>query len=326
MKHAPLWKAGLLALVIVLLFFTFWEYHLRSQGLGISYDDGGPLWSDKRSQVYVPSDKATVFIGSSRHKFDLDIHTWQSVTGEKAIQLAFEGTSPLLALDDLANDTLFKGKLVIDVTEGLMFSLAPYYAMRIKGALGYYKKMTPTQRFSFQVNHVLESQLVFLDKDFFSLHALLSKKIPARKGFMGEPDFPVEFGRVTFDRQDKMTDRFVHDTTLQNKVKGIWGLLSKMAASAPPPAKQQIDSIFAVVKTDIDKIRSRGGQVLFVRSPSTGPFREGEKMAFPRQLFWDRILASTGSPGIHFDDYPSLSQFQCPEFSHLTPADAVTYT
>ena len=59
---------------------------------------------------------------------------------------------------------------------------------------------------------------------------------------------------------------------------------------------------------------------------SSGPFREGEKKVFPRERFWNRILDSTGAPGIHFEDYPSLSHFQCPEFSHLTPSDAIVYT
>lgn len=327
MKHSPLRNAAILAVLIVVIFFSFWEYHLRSQGLGISYDDGKEFWTNKRATIYEPANKATVFIGSSRHKYDLDIATWQSLTGERAIQLAFEGTSPIPALDDLANDTLFKGKLVIDVTEGLTFSPLPFNLKRINDALAYRKKITPAQRFGFQVNHVLESQFVFLDRDFFSLNALLNKSgIPPRAGVYGDLDFPVEFGRVNFERQDKMTEKFTRDTSLQNKVKDIWASIGKMNAMGPPPTQAHFDSIFSVIKTDVEKIRSRGGQILFVRSPSTGPFREGEKKAFPREKFWDRILTSTGSQGIHFEDYPSLAHFQCPEFSHLTPADAIVYT
>src|SRR5471030_86451 len=108
MTNSSLRNAALLALVLTIVFFSYWEYHLRSKGLGISYDDGPELWTNKRSEVYLPADKATVFIGSSRHKYDIDINTWQSVTGERAVQLAFEGTSPMPALDDLANDSLFK--------------------------------------------------------------------------------------------------------------------------------------------------------------------------------------------------------------------------
>ncbi len=327
MTHSSLRNAALLALVLIIVFCTSWEYHLRSKGLGISYDDGPELWSAKRSQVYLPADKATVFIGSSRHKFDIDINTWQSVTGERAIQLAFEGTSPMPALDDLANDSLFKGKLICDITEGLVFNTSPGSVERISKSLAYRKKITPAQQFGFRVNQLLESQFVFLDRDFYSLNAMLQRTgIPPRKGVMDEPYFPIEFGRVTSDRQDQMTESFIKDTTLLNKVKAIWGLYSKMAAQAGPETPKAIDSIFAVIKKDVDKIRSRGGTVLFVRSPSSGPYRQGEKMVFPREKLWNRILSTTGVPGIHFEDYPSLAKFQCPEFSHLTPSDAVIYT
>ncbi len=82
-------------LLIVFVAVISWELYLRNKGVTKAYDDGPPLWSDKRAMVYEPADKATVFIGSSRIKYDLDIDTWQTITGEKAIQLAVEGSSPL---------------------------------------------------------------------------------------------------------------------------------------------------------------------------------------------------------------------------------------
>ncbi|MEJ7674682.1 MAG: hypothetical protein WKF59_18780 [Chitinophagaceae bacterium] len=128
----------------------------------ISYDDGDALWADKRAKVYETSDKATVLIGSSRNKFDLDIETWQSITGEKAIQLAFEGASPLPVLHNLANDTKFRGKLLIDVTEGLFFGLSSPRGVRVKVCVGiYYKDVTPAQRFSFKVNHIIRISIDF---------------------------------------------------------------------------------------------------------------------------------------------------------------------
>ena len=326
MESKNLAKAGLLTLLLVTIFVVSWELYLRSKGVTIAYDDGSELWSNKRAKVYAPSDEATVFIGSSRNKFDLDIDTWRSVTGEDAIQLAFEGASPLPILDDLAADPKFKGKLMIDVTEGLFFGLSSFNRGRVIDGIKYYKEQTPAQKFSFKVNHILESQFVFLDKDYLSLNGLLSKAVPPRPGVYPGPDFPMEFGRVTFDRQTKMTDRFVSDTNLQNKVKGIWGTFGKMAATMPRPTAAQIDSIFMTVKNDIDKIKARGGQIVFVRTPSTGPFLMGEKMGFPREKYWNRLLALTSCPGIHFEDYPALANFHCPEFSHLSPSDAIVYT
>jgi len=125
MNNTPFVKAGILAIILVAISIGSWELHLRNSGLKPTYDDGECLWSDKRAQVYKPIDQATVFIGSSRNKYDLDIATWESLTGDKVIQLAKEGTCPLPILDDLADDVNFKGKLVIDVTEGLFFSTSP---------------------------------------------------------------------------------------------------------------------------------------------------------------------------------------------------------
>jgi hypothetical protein len=49
-------------------------------------------------------------------------------------------------------------------------------------------------------------------------------------------------------------------------------------------------------------------------------------MGFPRTAYWDKLLAVTQCPGIHFKDYPAIANFICPEFSHLTPNDAVIFT
>src|SRR5581483_9285896 len=87
-----------------------------------------------------------------------------------------------------------------------------------------------------------------------------------------------------------------------------------------------LDSLMNSVKKDIDQIRSRGGQVIFLRTPSTGPFWMGENMGYPRSDYWDRLLTATDCQGIHFTDYPAIANFECPEFSHLKPSDAVIFT
>ncbi|MEO6734655.1 MAG: hypothetical protein ABIN01_25765 [Ferruginibacter sp.] len=320
-------KAGLLAVILVSATLISWEIHLRNQGRGISYDDSGSLWSEKRKQVYEAIDKATVFIGSSRIKYDLDIPTWQNITGDHAIQLANVGSSPRPVLDNLAEDQHFKGKLVIDVTEFLFFAQAPFVDKTPKENIDYYKKETPAQKFSFAVNHVLESNLFFLDKEEYSLNALLAgTKIPNRTDVYEFPDFPAGFTPVTFDRQSYMTDRFVNDSNSVNQVTRVWAMFGKMSEKMPPVTNAAIDGIIASVKTACDKIRARGGQVIFVRTPSSGPLLAMERMAFPREKFWNKLLAATGCQGIHFEDYPPIAKFECPEFSHLSVPQAVSFT
>ena len=326
MESKNLAKACILTLTLVIVFVVSWELFLRSKGFETSYYDDPSLWSHKREMVYEPADKATVFIGSSRIKFDLDIDTWETITGDHAIQLACVGSTPVPLLEDLANDKKFKGKLVVDVTEGLFFSSSDGNARRPNENMKYYKEQTPAQRGSFYINHVLESQFVFLDKEWLSLNELLNKlDVPERSGVYTFPGFPSDFGRVKFSRQEYMTDKLVADTNIANKVKSIWGSFRKMSKE-PPASGAKLDSMLMVVKNCVNKIKARGGQVMFVRTPSSGAFLMGEKMGFPREKYWDRILAVTNCHGIHFEDYPAIAHFVCPEFSHLSQSDAIVFT
>ncbi len=327
MNAPSLVKAGLLTVVLVIIAVASWEIYLRNKGFETTFYDDPALWTHKRDMVYEPADKATVFIGSSRIKFDLDQPTWESITGNHAIMLACVGSNPIPLLEDLANDDKFKGRLVVDVTEGLFFSLMPRSTETPMGNLKYCKERTPAQTASFHINRVLESQFVFLDKEWHSLNAQLGQlDIPDRKGVYNFHGFPPGFGRVKFNRQEYMTDQFSADTVEQNKVKGIWDMFRQMSKD-PPVSGAKLDSILNTVKIAVDKIKARGGEVMFVRTPSSGPYYAfGESKAFPREKYWDRILAITNSPGIHFKDYPAIADFTCPEFSHLSRTDAIVFT
>lgn len=319
-------KAGILAVFIIVIVVVCWEIHVRNKGFDRSFDDEGALWSDKRSMVYEPAEKATVFIGSSRIKFDLDIPTWESITGDHAIQLACVGSTPLPVLQHLADDNRFKGKLVIDVTEVLFFSTSPNNAETPVKNIKYYKDETPAQWAGFNIDHLLESQFAFLDKDRLSLNAALAGlHLPNRPGVFEFPAFPPGFGRVKYNRQEYMTDRFVHDTAQQNQVRAIWDFVRSISKE-PPASGAKLDSLFDIVKKSVDKIRARGGKVIFVRTPSSGPFLMGEKKGYPREHYWNRLLAYTNCTGIHFEDYPVMAHFACPEFSHLSQEDAIVFT
>ena len=324
--NTPLVKAAVLTLVLVTTTLVSWEFYVRNNDFDPSYDDGPPLWAHTRKMVYEDADKSTVFIGSSRNKFDIDIDTWENATGDHAIQLACVGSTPIPVLENLANDKNFKGKLIIDVTEGLFFSTSPNNSHRPLDAIKYYKEETPAQKASFHLNHLLESQFAFLDKERLSLNAELDNLgIPNRAGVFEPPVFASGFGRSKFNRQDYMTDKFLADTNQQNQQRGIWALFGRMSKD-PPVSGKKLDSILASVKMYTDKIKARGGQIIFVRTPSSGPYLMGESKGFPREKYWDRILAVTGCPGIHFADYPAIAHFECPEFSHLNKSDAIIYT
>ncbi|MDQ3552575.1 MAG: hypothetical protein M3413_13740 [Bacteroidota bacterium] len=324
MKTNHFAKAGILMLLIVAAFIFCWEVYWRSRDFTVSYDDGKVLWADHRAKVY--EEKATVFIEASRIKFDLDIPTWETLTGEKAVQLSMVGSNPRPLLHDLANDPNFKGRLVIDVTEPLFFSVNPGREKSPKEAIAFYKTYSPSQKFSTIINNVLESQLVFLDQEKFSTNALLKDlELKNRDGVRERAVFPKEFASNYKSRQAYMTEPFLKDTALINRQIEAWKKSDALMRN-PGVSGDSLQQIFIQVKTSIDKIRARGGDVIFVRTPSSGGYIETENFVYPREKYWDQMLAFTNSNGIHFTDYPVTAKMICPEWSHLSTKDAILYT
>ena len=321
-------RAGWITIGLTLLIFLGLEFYLRNNGYNISFDDSESLFSNSRRKVYLPKDDATVLIGSSRMKYDLSTETWNKETGETAVQLANVGSSPTPVLKDLANDENFKGKLIIDATEGLFFDIAGWSYSRPNEMLKYCQNETPSQRFGYYINDVLESNLVFLDKESFSLNALLSYSniVPPRSGIREFPPYPVNFSRLTRDRMQYMDDGFIKDSSQYNAMRRVWMGLAMEGSKRPPIPENMIDSFLLDTKVFIDKIKARGGDVIFIRPPSSGPLWQGEQMGFPRDKFWDKTLRLTNCKGIHFADYPETSKFDCPEYSHITKTDATIYT
>ncbi|HEX6223501.1 MAG TPA: hypothetical protein VFZ52_03785 [Chryseolinea sp.] len=328
METRYLVQTSILTLALVIATIVSLEMYWRVRGFTPTYNDDKVLWSTTRKQVYKPADEATVFIGGSRIKFDLDVPTWEKLTGEKAIQLAIVGTPGRLILRDLANDKNFKGKLIIDVAEAQFFSF-PDSARRdrlAREALAYHYDETPAQKASAYINYFLESRLVFLEEGKYGLTSLLNDlKLTNRPGVNVSPGVftPKEFGVVDFNRQTSITPMFLANPKLQQRQKEFWTRGIKMAS----PIKGDTLHIFLEqTKKAIEKIRARGGTIVFVRPPSDGPYIEMENRLYPRQKYWDYLLEYTNIPGIHYADYPGTANLICAEWSHLSRQDAAIYT
>ena len=90
--------------------------------------------------------------------------------------------------------------------------------------------------------------------------------------------------------------------------------------------KEAIETRFRDTISAVQKIRGRGGKVVFVRLPVSGGLKILEDQTTPRNQIWDPLLQGTGAPGIYFEDYPELASFSCPEWSHLSAGDSVEFS
>lgn len=318
-------RAALIALVVFALGLLAWEAHWRAFGVEPGYTNSDGQWATQRRRIDRGEGDATVIIGSSRLLFDTNLDVWERLAGERPIQLALEGTSPMFALEDLAADPDFTGRLLVDATPSLFFS---GYAMR-GDVLQHYRDETPAQRASEWLGMRLEPHFAFLDPDFALFTVLERQPWPARAGV---PDY-IDVRKLAVhghDRDTRMWAKVERDPAYRAHAQRIW---AQFFNAPPPPGMETPEKARARVQEQIERaaravatLRARGVDVVFVRPPSNGPFLAFENRTMPREHTWEPLLARTGAPGIHFEDHASMQGLELPEWSHLSARDAERYT
>lgn len=317
-------KAALLAGALALLLAAVWEAGARYHGYDTWYVDTPGLWALERKQLDTVGNDAVAFIGSSRTLFDMDLAHWREATGRETIQLAVVGTSPRLFLEEIATKTDFAGLVMVGVTPPLFFTERGGFQEFV---LDYYRDESPSEKIGQWLAMRLETRLAFLERDNLPLPEILENQAwwPESREGVYDPYWQVwKLEVVGPGRDTRLWDRVVYDQAYRDKATETWSrfLLERRDMPPPPPA----DEAIADVRPFIEKIRARGGEVAFIRLPSNGPFREAENRGFPREQYWDRLIAETGSVGIHFEDYPQLQSYVIPEWSHLRADEAERYT
>ncbi|GJL77406.1 MAG: hypothetical protein NPINA01_03950 [Nitrospinaceae bacterium] len=323
-------RLSLLSLILTLVLTFCWEWYCRHLGYAPTLNDTEDLWASRR--VLVAEDPSrTVLIGASRMLFDFDMDVYEKEMGERPLQLATVGTNPGPYLEDLADQPGFKGTVIVGVVPKLFFAPGGPPVKSPENHLKRYREWSPAQKMGHHLGMFLERRLAFLQQEDLTLtQLLLSLKIPDRPKAKTPPELPPYFYEVDGERQGGMTDLAEKDVKLQKRIQQIWLTLfaspKKDGDKIGDEKKKPADTILENTRGYIDKIRARGGKVVFVRFPSTGKLRELEAKTNPREKYWDRIFEFTGAPGIHFEDHPQLMGFDCPEWSHLTKKDAALFT
>jgi hypothetical protein len=322
------WGAILLAaMVMAALMLGAWEWHWRSFGVEPGIANSDALWATQRRRIdHGEGDGATVLIGSSRMLFDLQLPVWQKLSGTRPIQLALEGTSPMFALEDLADDPNFRnGRLLVGVAPDIFFSGFAYRA----NVLEYFHKQSPSQRIGQWLSmHFVEPFLAFDDPDY-ALPTVLERQDwwPVRPGMHPRKGVRKLMVVVDEDRASHIWDKLEKDPAYAALAQSIWAQHFAMPPGESPAALQKgADEQIERAAKAVAKLRRRNVEVIFVRTPSAGKYLAFEDKVFPRAKTWDLLLAKTGAPGVHFQDHPELQGFWLPEWSHLAAGDAVRFT
>lgn len=314
---------GWLVLVLVVAAVAAWEWKMRTLGLRAGdLGDSKSQWAVERRKVAAGEHDNVVIIGSSRILFDTDLSAWQEMTGRRPIQLALPGTNPRPHLKDLAENSDFSGLLVVGVTPDIFFTDWPGIPL-FAGLTDFWKDETPSQRFGNLLWVELQRGLAFLDESY-RLGTLIDRSLALtdREGVRGPQRDVWKLSESLDGRQTTMWPRLETDEFLRDHARWVWGPFS----GEPLLEDADVARICEETHRHVEMIRARGGEVVFVRSPSAGLYLESEERGQPRARSWEPLLRTTGAFGIHFEDYPEMRNLDVPEWSHLSKASATRFT
>jgi hypothetical protein len=327
------WRGMTVVAVLIVCAATFaWELYVRSIGYTPTLNDTEDLWTQVRRRVQPES---VVIVGDSRPLFDLDLDELEKGLGKRPIQIALAGSCAYPILADLINDDKFHGTVICSIVPGMFFVPGGPLLETSEKALKRYRTQTVAQRASHHLGMFLEERIAFLKQEDLTLDRLLAKlPIPNRPNAHVPPTFPPDFQTVDHERRMRMTENCAQPGELQTRIQQIW---LPLFTPPPPPSYvpreifmeqmgKAVEARFRDTAAAVNKLRSRGGKIVFVRFPHSGELKALEDRLSPREKTWDPLIKSTGAPGIYYSDFPELSGFNCPEWSHLSAGDSVEFT
>lgn len=323
-------KSLIIAVVLGLLSVVAWELYWRSQGHTPNIDDNKNLWANQRAKLENYDDKTVVFIGSSRILYDINLDIWEKETGTNAIELATQGASPIPVFQDIVDKTNFSGTVIVGVTPPLFFSTInpkARFVQRSQSLVDYYYKRTYAQRLNHILSIPLQDNLAFIRDGDESWDSDVDLKTLLKQVHIGErggPFYPpfYNFEEITLDRRMKMPEIMVTDTAYANSIKKVWTVI--LSGDNPPPDKESTTKAFAELAK---KFKDRGGNLILVRCPSSGLFKEVEDKGFPRNEFWDFLVEkSAPNRAYNYGDFEEFQDLFLPEWSHLSAKDAEVFT
>jgi len=320
--------------LIVIAAASAWEFYCRSIGYGPTLNDNEDLWTMMRQRV---KPESVVIIGDSRAWFDLDLDELEKGFGKRPVQLAMGGSCAYPVLADLVNDENFHGTIICSIVPRLFVAPPGSPPMeRTEKTVRRSHTQTPAQRFSQYLAMPLEERVAFLKQEELTLDDLLKRlPIPNRPYAQVPPRPPPYFGTLDRERRARMIEECARPgSELARMIQQIW---IPLFTPPPPPTYipteefvktmgQAINQRFHDVATAVQKLRARGGKIVFVRFPYSGELKKLEDRETPRAGIWSRLIKDTRAPGIYYEDYPELREFNCPESSHLSAGDSVEFS
>lgn len=307
----------LIWITVFLLFvvgFASAESAWRALGYRPTAVDSPALWKFWYERAATSGPKTIVFIGASRIQAGISTDRMRArLPDYEIVQLGeYAGGSPVGVLRALADDRRFNGIVICDM-------LAPFLM----------RQGWESQRDLYESRARTREQL---DAYEMARAADLLAVKNADSGIGAAVKRLIESGQLPPQNHVRMRQ----DRSLEidfGVMEDLQGFREKNAASfrqqyetAEHPAPEDLDDEFKEVDGFVRRIQDRGGQIVFLRMPSSGDRRAIEEKYHPKAKYWDRFAAMSSGIRIHWTEIEGASNLTCPDESHLAYRDAGTFT
>ncbi len=297
--------AGLPWLRVVLLAFgvsaaaiASMDGYLRFKGARSNVTDSRDLWYFWRHRVYCNDRKAIVFLGTSRIMADISLATMHECLPEYCtVQLGLNGAESCIGLlKDLAEDSAFRGIVVCELDTPLLERSLWLDHQDYQS----YEPRTFGEYVSAIASAFLADRSVLLRRTYSIREAVCRFLTPGARPL--RETICMSFQRETRWHFSELSD--VEGLRLQTTME-----YQESYARRRFPAFCSITRDICDIEAMIQAIKARGGNVVFLRAPSSGHRWQLEQRYHPKASNWDRFAAATSGCCIHFWDHPAIAAF-----------------
>lgn len=256
---------------------------------------------------------AFVLVGSSRSRAGFSGEVFHKrYPGRPLVNLTSAGLCPFATLQRLAEDESFKGTVLYDVAENCILRDVRTHQQARNEYCD--KSFSPGEAFNRWARLQLEPHLVLMHPrvglDNLATSLWRDKAFPP-------PDYYVTSA-------ERLNNLDLSETGPALGRERVARLKAEHKRHPPPPPERWLDEARATEQL-IARIAARGGRVFVVRFPTTGEFWQMDRVAYPRERYWDAFASFSSAAFIHFQDLPTRG-LTCGDQSHLDGRDAPAFT
>jgi hypothetical protein len=286
----------------------------RNLGYRPSAVDSPALWQFWYDRAVYGGPRTIVLIGTSRIQAGISTRVIRNrLPDYGVVQLAkYDSGSPIGVLRALASDDRFNGIVICDTIE-------PFLIRK------YWEDQRELFEYAGGTRGGVEALASSTVRDRLAIASAETGIWAALNGIIKQRALP--FARQITMRADRSLEfDFSGLKNLEELKKEEVEMYRRRYVAAQFPTPEELDLDVKGIENFVRSIRARGGQVVFVRMPSSGERLALEDEYHPKIKYWDRFAATTSGICIHPAELAGARGLKCPDDSHLDYRDAIRFT